>query len=132
MPYPLSRFSGSPAPGVAPKAYFPAASEGVFKAVFLATLPAASDAAFTGDLPPAFPGARREAFTAARTGALEVLSGAAPHTAIGAAWEVRYPVLYAVRTNPGSSSGSSPGLSARQVPCFPTWQHADTTGRLGT
>ena len=100
---------------MAPKAFFPAASEGVFKAVFLATLPAASDGAFTGDLPPAFYGAGGEALTAARTGALEVLSGAALHTAIGAAWEVRYPVLYAVRTNPGSPSARLP--SCRRDRC---------------
>jgi len=97
MLYPLFGFSGSPAPGVAPRGFLTAASEGVFRDFSQAPLPAKSDAASTGTMPPAFPGARGAALTAARPGALEAPSGAAPDTAIEAALEVRVPLRYAAR-----------------------------------
>ena len=76
--YPLLGFSGSPAPGVAPKGFLTAASEGVLRALFLAPFPAAPEAALAGALPPAFPGALSAALAAARAGTLQDLPGAAP------------------------------------------------------
>jgi len=70
---------------VVPRGFFPAASEGVFRAISLVLLPAAFDGDFTGALPPAFPGASSEALAAARTGALQAPAGAAPYTGIEAA-----------------------------------------------
>jgi len=92
MSYPLFGFSGSPAPGVAPKGFFTADPDGVFRALRLAPSPAASEAAPTGTLPPAFPGVRSEALTAARAGARQTPVRAALPVAIEAALEVRYPV----------------------------------------
>ena len=77
---------------MAPKGFLTAASEGVFRALFLAPFPAAPGAALAGALPPAFPGARSATLAAAGAGALEAPSGAAPCTAIEAALEVHLPV----------------------------------------